>query len=379
MTAQRSTDPRVAEAHAKDWDSLVQQLQIQGLQRAGAERIGPCPRCGGDDRFGINTRKGVFQCRRCEAKGDQIALVQLVLGLDFLSALDWLVGPKPEISERERARLEEMYRRNRERKAREDEAFRRKAIADARAIWRASVPAEDTPVRDYLALRGITRDLLPKMPACLRYHPDLAYMVRLGPDGYFCIHQGPAMVAAIQSPSGQATAVHRTWFDLNAPLGKITIEHPETHKPEARKKTWGSKKGGAIRLTGHEAEILVMGEGIETTLSAMVSGKFAGAMFWAGVDLGNMAGSRVMGKGQKYAGIPDLEDADAFVPPAHVKRLIYVMDGDSDPRETRAKLTAGLRRAMICRPGLRGQIARVPNGFDLNDVLLGRHLQGAAA
>jgi hypothetical protein len=118
---------------------------------------------------------------------------------------------------------------------------------------------------------------------------------------------------------------------------------------------------------------MVMGEGIETTLSAMVSGVDAGAMFWAGVDLGNMAGRRVIrGEGMKFAGLPDLDDDEAFVPPACVERLVYVMDGDSDPRLTRAKLEAGLRRAMVMRPGLQGQIAMAPQGLDLNDVLMGK-------
>ncbi|RAP35828.1 hypothetical protein BYZ73_22150, partial [Rhodovulum viride] len=57
------------------------------------------------------------------------------------------------------------------------EAARKNAIAQARAIWQACRPAEDSPVRDYLARRGITRALLPALPDCLRFHPDLPYMV----------------------------------------------------------------------------------------------------------------------------------------------------------------------------------------------------------
>jgi phage/plasmid primase-like uncharacterized protein len=29
------------------------------------ERCGPCPKCGGNDRFSINTLKGVWNCRNC--------------------------------------------------------------------------------------------------------------------------------------------------------------------------------------------------------------------------------------------------------------------------------------------------------------------------
>jgi hypothetical protein len=38
---------------------------------------------------------------------------------------------------------------------------------------------------------------------------------------------------------------------------------------------------------------------------------------------------------------------------------------------TRAKLEAGLRRAMAHRPGLVGQIVKAGDGVDLNDVLNG--------
>jgi hypothetical protein len=95
------------------------------------------------------------------------------------------------------------------------------------------------------------------------------------------------------------------------------------------------------------------------------------AMFWAGIDLGNMSGQQKRGKGLRHAGLPDLQDDRAFLPPDGVKRLVFVMDGDSDPVETRAKLESGLRRAMALRPGVQGQLLRAPDGKDLNDVLMG--------
>jgi plasmid stability protein len=365
-------DPRVIEAKAKPMDDVLAVLQVSNLKRAGVERIGPCPLCGGDDRFSVNTRKALFQCRRCGAKGDQIALVQFVRGVDFRVALEWLCGPAQEISPAERAAREARDRQNKARKDREEAGFRQRATAEARAIWRAGLPAEGSPVRDYLALRGLTRDRLPTLPASLRFAPDLPYMVQARSGQWIEAHRGPAMLAAIQGPDGPGSAVHRTWFDLAAPQGKVQILHPETGAPQARKKSWGSKKGGAIRLTRGIAPVLVMGEGIETTLTAMVAGAFPGAACWAGIDLGNMAGRQASGPGLRYAGLPDLEDDQAFVPPDWVCELVYVMDGDSDPRATRAKLETGLRRAMLRRPGLVGRIAVCPTGADLNDVLMDR-------
>lgn len=369
-------DPRIAEAKARDMDGLIDQLQISGLARAGAERIGPCPICGGTDRFGINTRKNQFLCRRCGAKGDQIGLVRFVLGLDFPAALDWICGPRQELTEAERAERARRDAENRARKEAEAAKFRAKAIADARRVWEAGQDAATSPVRDYLALRGITPNHLPRLPICLRYAPDLPYMAENPTpqgrdDKYLQAHRGPAMLAAIQGPDGRFCAVHRTWFDLTRPQGKAEILHPVTGDRMARKKILGSKKGGAIRLARGNGPLLVMGEGIETTLTAAIAGVWPEAHFWAGVDLGNMAGARMLGKGLRYAGIPDMTDAEAFVPPPWVGHLIFVQDGDSDPRDTTAKLQAGLRRAKALRPGLRAQIAACPPGRDLNDVLTG--------
>ena len=368
------TDYRLSDAKAKPIEEVIHILGIQGLVRTGNEMVGPCPACGGRDRFGVNLRKGVFLCRRCDAKGGNIDLVMLVNGLEFKAALDWLCGPLQGISEEERRAREKRAEQNRlvneARAARE----RQEAIDAAREIWAAAEPAEGTAVRDYLIRRGIPLDLLPVLPKCLRFAASLPYTVK-AEKGWDVIHRGPAMLAAVQAPHGRLSAVHRTWIDLDRPNGKAAIADPKTGEALPAKKVIGSKKGGAIRLSGnaHQAPVMVMGEGIETTLSAMISGVDAGAMFWAGVDLGNMAGRRVTrGEGMKYAGRPDLEDDEAFVPPPGVQRLVYVMDGDSEPRLTRAKLEAGLRRAMVKRPGLRGQIAAAPQGLDLNDVLVGK-------
>jgi hypothetical protein len=374
MTMAQSSDPRIAEAHRHDMDQLIQRLDIRGLKRGGVERTGPCPRCGGTDRFSVNTRKQQFLCRACDSdggKGDQIALVMFVLGMDFGAALEWLCGPRVEISAEERAKRDLAEAENRRKKDMIAAHEREKAIRLARGVWQCGKAAESSPVRDYLICRGIAPTLFPRLPICLRYHPDLAYTVEID-RAWQVIHRGPAMLAAIQGPDGKFIGVHRTWIDLDQPKGKARILHPVTGEVCNAKKMLGSKKGGTIRLTGNAVRpVLVMGEGIETTLSALVSGVHADAAFWAGADLGNMAGQRMMGKGQRFDGIPDLGDRDAFVPPPGVDRLIYVMDGDSEPKSTRAKLVAGLRRAMALRPGLRGQIAACPSGVDLNDVLLG--------
>src|SRR5436309_5043284 len=63
------------------------------LRRQGGELIGPCPTCGGVDRFGINLAKQVFNCRGCGARGgDAIALVQSLDRCTFVAAVETLAG-----------------------------------------------------------------------------------------------------------------------------------------------------------------------------------------------------------------------------------------------------------------------------------------------
>lgn len=366
-------DIRIREAHAKPIKRVADMLGIRDLRRAASEWVGPCPRpgCGGNDRFSLSTRKNLFNCRICGAAGDQIKLVEIVRGVSFPDALEWLCGPRPELTPAEIAERDRRARENEARQKRAAEKYRREAIARARRIWQEGVPAEGTPVRGYLARRGITAAMLPSLPICLRFHPALPYMVEIGGGAWREIHRGPAMLAAVQGPDGKFCGVHRTWIDLDRPKGKLVVAHPETGESLPSKKMEGTKKGGAIRLQPDSvAGRMVMAEGIETTFSAMAGGAMSDAAFWCGVDLGNMAGHRMLGKGQKYAGIPDMTDTEAFVPPAWVRELVFIQDGDSEPRLTRAKLLSGLRRAKARSPGLVARIVPVPEGMDLNDVLL---------
>lgn len=366
----RDDSQRIEEARGRDILELADELAIEGLKRSGGEMVGPCPTCGGEDRFSINGRKNIFNCRHCGG-GDPIALVQMVKGIDFPAALDYLAGERQEISDEELRKRREV--RDRERKKREQEAerYRQKHIKLAREIWAQGIAPERTAVREYLSIRGFPVDRLPILPRCLRFHPALPYMVQEGKE-WREVHRGPAMLAVVATPDGQGGAVHRTWIDLDKPKGKAEIEH--NGKRLESKTVIGSKKGGAIRLFTPRPEImskpitLFMGEGIETTLTAAAAGD-PGALYWAGVDLGNMTGKVERGEGLKYAGRPDLTDDRAFLPPRAVERLVFIQDGDSHADLTYAKLLAGIRRAMIARPGLRGSIVPI-QGKDLNDILL---------
>ena len=373
-------DDRLALAKAMSMAEVVSRLELSNLVRTGGELVGPCPQCGGRDRFGVNLQTGMFLCRKeCgpHAKGDQIALVQHALGLDFRAALDWLCGPAEGLSEVERAERRRKAEANRQRQAETARKLRADSIRSAREIWFGAQPAEGTAVRDYLVRRGFSLATLPSLPPSIRFAPEARYTIPAEgqPGKWDVVHVGPAMVCAVVDAGGRVTAVHRTWIDLDQPKGKLLL--PDPSKPGETlpaKKVLGSKKGGSIRLCQpRNSDAMVMAEGVETTLTAMAAlpDDLAGAACWCGVDLGNMAGRMKRGPGLKYAGLPDMEDAEAWLPPAWVRRLVFVQDGDSDPRLTRAKLEAGLRRAKIRNPGLRCQIVHPGEGVDLNDIVMG--------
>jgi hypothetical protein len=87
-------DAWVARARSVPIERVLERHQIS-LQRNGHERVGPCPKCGGTDRFAINTNKQVFNCRKCGACGDVIDLERFLNGGDFNAACETLTGEPP--------------------------------------------------------------------------------------------------------------------------------------------------------------------------------------------------------------------------------------------------------------------------------------------
>jgi putative DNA primase/helicase len=135
------------------------------LKRAGADLIGPCPACGGTDRFGVHVRKQVFNCRGCGAKGDVIALVQHLDGASFSDAIATLAGNIG----RSAPRTKPVATR------RDDGDDDKPRASKAAWLWAQHKPiTEGTPPWLYLRKRGYSGSL----PATLGYlpardpHPD---------------------------------------------------------------------------------------------------------------------------------------------------------------------------------------------------------------
>lgn len=82
-----------------DTEQLKQAIDLRDLagqsvelrRESSTEMSGPCPKCGGTDRFHV--KADWFFCRQCNEKGgDAIAFVQWLEGLDFRAACERLSG-----------------------------------------------------------------------------------------------------------------------------------------------------------------------------------------------------------------------------------------------------------------------------------------------
>lgn len=139
------------------------------------------------------------------------------------------------------------------------------AMADlARKLWCQTVPGVGSIVETYLPARGI---ILP-VPPTIRFAPTMKHT----PTGLVL----PAMVAAFaRCPDNRVVAIHRTYLTADG-TRKAPVTQP--------KMTLGPVKGAAIRLAP-AGPVLIVAEGIETTLSAMQATGLPG---WAAFSAGNM-------------------------------------------------------------------------------------------
>jgi putative DNA primase/helicase len=251
------------------WLGILPALGIQEPFLTG--KHGPCPLCGGKDRWRWDNRegRGTWICSKCGA-GDGISLVMQKNRWEFREAaeqIDTVIGsasadaPKRQRSDREK----------------------RDAM---NKLWQSSKAVEaNDPVGRYLARRvGLT-----SFPSCLRTASNVRYQ-----SDRPSFH--PAMIAMVTGPDGAPSILHRTYLTTDG--RKATVDAPRRLMPGT------IAKGAAIRLAP-AGDALGIAEGIETALSAS-------ALFrvpcWAAVNAGILA---------------------AWQPPPEVKRIIIF--GDNDP------------------------------------------------
>ena len=188
-------------------------------------------------------------------------------------------------------------------------------------LWRAAIPAAETPVEAYLRSRGLTL----KPPISLRFHSGLQH-----PSGGYW----PTMIALVTRGSDdEPLAILRTFLSQHG-LGKAPVE--------PAKMMLGPCGSGAVRLAEPEDRLLV-GEGIETCLTAMQA---AGCPAWAALST----------SGLRRLDLPE-----------RIRSIVVLADGDEPGEAAAADCTRRWKRE-----GRHVRIARPPQGQDFNDLLLGR-------
>jgi len=235
-----------------------------------------------------------------------------------------LIGDGVERDRRSPDRSVEQHKREAAAEKAEQERMRRR-IEQARALYRRGEDARGTPVETYLRSRGIA---IP-VPSVLRFVQHCPH--RNG--GYY-----PAMVAPVVYVDGEQIGVHKTYLRADG-YGKADLSK------EAQRESCGILKAAAVRLASHCAgKALLVGEGIESTLSAMQLFDLPG---WAALSANGI---------------------DTLDLPDEVREVVIAADNDSNGVGYAAALTACERWQGEAR---HVEILMPPNaGDDFNSIFL---------
>jgi hypothetical protein len=390
--------------------SVTEAAKIAGYNLKGKNFAGPCPACGGDDRFSISARHQAWNCRGCGKGGrDGIGLIALVNGYDlhsragFLTACAELTGKaipeggevETDADKRDReARLAERKAENAKaaaNQARQENEWRDKEMAKARGIYLHAPEDPCADVVEYLRLRtGF--EMHPAVFLSIRGIERCTYWHGKDDRGYEqAWHTGPAMVAPFITLERKITGCHQTWIDLGNKGRKYRpdLGVDDKGKPLPPKKMRGTKKGSLIPLFGlMTAARWVGGEGIENGLAIAGSEGFReDSFYFAAGDLGNLAGPRdpasdffhpelvkedARGRMRRVkvegpVPLPDRSADDAMQVPEHVTELILIGDGDSEPVATASKMLRAQTR--FSRPGRDVFEWPAPPGFDFAGLM----------
>lgn len=294
------------------WHAILPALGISS--KFLTNKHGPCPICGGKDRFRYDDKggNGTYFCGNVSCgPGNGVDLVMKFLKLDFREARDRIAEAAGEASVKIAKAVDDT-----------------KIAALAENLWHKASPLTGfDPVSVYLAKRGIK---LAPLPHELRYLADALYV---HDDKSRTRH--PAMLARFAAPDATRWTVHRTFLDekgnkADLPKRKMFVPGP-------------CPQGGAIRLA-HSAETMGIAEGVETALSAMLLNDVP---VWAAADAGKMT---------------------RWQPPPAAKNIIIFADEDSSYTGQRAAVDLAHR---LVSEGYHVDV-RYPGSMDTdwNDVLM---------
>lgn len=292
------------------------------LVRQGQRQLGLCP-FHQEQTPSFNVWPDHFHCFGCGAHGDAITFLMRFENLNFQAAVS-------ELQKQEARRCASITKTPQQRMLQTRGATENAAIANsvfARRIWESARDPVESPVEQYLALRGLT---LPPEPV-LRWSPTC-------PDGRTLV---PAMIARVDHVDRGFVAVSRTFLVPDRKKG-------EWHKRSQHDRAFlGPVGGGAVQLARPAPGApLVISEGIETALSVMVA---TGVPAWAALSADGIT---------------------KLVLPPEVREIIIFADNDG--ATATGELGARVARGRWVREGRRVAIEIPPDPeTDANDMLLG--------
>lgn len=243
---------RTANAAKGKWKGILLALGLP--ESALRDKHGPCPLCGGEDRFRWDNKdgKGSYICGQCGA-GDGMKLAIEFTGKTFpvvAAMIDDLLGNvKPDSVQPKREMTDE---------------DRRQAL---RGVWSETRPiGQGDLAHQYLTARGVGELTYPK---ALRFG-----VLRDGEGGV-----RPCMVALVTDPQGQPITLHRTFLRPDG-LAKAEMQAPRKLMPGQ------IPDGSAVRLSEFTRGTLGIAEGIETAMSASA---LYSVPVWASINSAMMA------------------------------------------------------------------------------------------
>ena len=221
---------RTIDAAVGRWKGILLALGLE--ERLLSGKHGPCPMCGGKDRFRFADQEGSgnFFCNKC-GSGSGIELAMKITGKDFKAVaneIDKLVG-----------RIQQQEPR----RSKGDAEKIKRILAGCRP------PKTGGPVRKYLQSRGV-----PFSPA-LREHPALAYYEDGKEKG-----KHPAMVAILASNEGATLGLHVTY--LGDGKKADVAQQKKIFKA-------GNSLGQSVVMLTKKYAHMGVAEGIETALAVM--------------------------------------------------------------------------------------------------------------
>lgn len=236
------------------WNWILQSLGIppQLLNK----RHGPCPGCGGKDRFRFDDKEehGTFFCNTLGKGGDGFALLEHVHGWSFTESLANVSAVLGGTSGT--VRLSPVKKRERSPRF---SAKNPNPKIQSYNEWlgrTSEVITSGCPADLYLKSRRLDFE---RYPTVLKCHPSLNYK---NTDGEL-IGSFPAMVARIQDAQGQTVGFHRTYLTQEgkkAPVDECKRWTPQLYPC--------ALTGSAIKLWEPSDELCIA-EGIETAMAMM--------------------------------------------------------------------------------------------------------------